>query len=78
MGVAVCTPCVLWALLYAPRVFCKGGCMHPVCLAGGWLYAPRVSYGAGCLGHPTIDQTVPLCHGDAAEAHEGLPSLVDE
>ena len=47
VGKAVCTPCVLWALLYAPRVSCEGGCMHPVCLVGGWLYAPRVSYGAG-------------------------------
>jgi hypothetical protein len=25
-----------------------------------------------------IDQIVPLCHGDAVEAHEGSPSLVDE
>ena len=35
--------CLVWALLYAPRVSCEGGCMHPVCLVGGWLYAPRVS-----------------------------------
>ena len=47
-GGCICTPCVLWALLYAPRVSCEGGCMHPVCLVAGWLYAPRVS-GGGCM-----------------------------
>ena len=42
VGLAVCTPCVLWRWLYAPRVPSCGGLAVCTPCVWGWLYGSRV------------------------------------
>ena len=42
VGLAVCTPCVLWGWLYAPRVPYGVLAVCTPCVLWGWLYGSRV------------------------------------